>query len=149
MDKKTMIDAIYEKIADKTLNRGCMFLTHHKWSNMDWTNYDQYCKWYISENEFDDEDGYQLSHDCGLWWSTLSTRHKSILIWHPISLARLINYISKNKHWFQISYYARVCIECSWWPLINWECAKEDWTDAILDDQSDETIETIYNLLCN
>ena len=118
MDRKNMIDAIYDKIADKKISIWCKYLF--------WWDVFQICSHII--RNFSD-------------WSRL--------IWQPISLARILPYLwEKSAKNYLTSYETTwmAKVETEYDDSFEWILIK-DWTDAMLDDQSDNTIKTIYDLL--
>jgi hypothetical protein len=73
------------------------------------------------------------------------------IIWLPINLSRLLSalinlYKDNSDFWFiekvivrrQWLYFKKVC---------NWKLIKENWQEAILEDQEEETINVLFDLL--
>lgn len=125
IDRQSMIDKIYEKIADKTLSFWCIIF--HK-KNVD-CEYDRYWK-----RTWDDTA-----------WNTRNL-YVDEIIWHPISLARVLSALIWIVwiHWSIIVKY-----DINWWwrDICPRKLLTDSWNDAILDDQSDETIRAILWLL--
>jgi hypothetical protein len=140
MDRQSMLDKIYEKIADKTLSFWCKLIRHTN----DWLTKKYYILWpwrsakrWISsipfwsmDLEFDEN---MISKSSWDWYE---------IIWHPVSLARVL-----SELWDRYRY--------QWWEILDWYdncvCTRKLLTDsgeeAMLDDQSDETIRAILSLL--
>lgn len=118
MDRQQMIDIIYEKIADKTLNEWCKLLVN------DWS-------WFYEKIISWPDDNINSCIDVKV-------------LWHRVSLARVLSALGK---WFQYYYW---CIMETWTE--SWVCFKrklltDSWSDAYLEDQSDDTVKAIHDLL--
>lgn len=135
-----MLDAIYEKYADKTLSFWCIVFTKERW---------KYVKHkvllYTRKTNWDFDvvcDGYEL-YDLMQW----------NIIWHPITLARVLSVLdTSRKNWHIETHQYKdwsflIFTDKSNMPVCGRKLLNENWSDATLDDQSDETIQAIYNIL--
>lgn len=68
------------------------------------------------------------------------------VIWHPISLSRVLSALG-HWYWYDFSNQMIMFMKDSFIDGIYWYLLKEDKSDAMLDDQSDETIEALHKLL--
>ncbi len=129
MTTEKMLQDIQEKIWDKTLGFWCLIEVwwEHKdictWKCWDthifWNNYRTIDKWWISE-----------------------------IIWHPISLSRVLSALGDE---YPCSYQ----VDMWYIDILDEKLSKiprklltEDWSDAMLSDQSPETIKAIREIVC-
>ena len=142
MTTQQKIEAIQENIADKTLSPWCRYkiswwdfeiLLSHDYE--DWLEFD------VRETETNEIIRVEYS----------ILRDKKIeVIWHPVSLARVLtalSYISAKVYLTQYEEGYKTKIETEEWDKFYRQLINEDKTDASLFDQSDETIEAIGKLL--
>lgn len=122
MDTQQMINKIYEKYADKTLSLWCLYISEitKKTEVYDWTIWNNYIR---------------------------------AIIWHPITLARVLSVLdTSRKNWHIETHQYKdwsflIFTDKSNMPVCGRKLLNENWSDATLDDQSDETIQAIYNIL--
>jgi len=135
MTTQQMIEAIQEKIADKTLSLWCEVV-------------------YLTEN-FPPSHWSVINNMKKVYWldgSKLTTENNEsvVIIWHPVSLARVLNALDYKYKLIPLhnngeySYYIDTGAENS----IKRKLTSEDWSDAMLQDQEEETIEALYNIIC-
>lgn len=144
MDRKNMIDAIYKKIADKTLLFWCIVWRYESEYDKELT-----IGTYISDYV---QDEYTWKYRIKLFnWNIvkMDAEYEYDIIWHPISLARILHHLWEKsaKNYltsYETTWMAKISTEYD--DSFEWILIK-DWTDAMLDDQSDNTIKTIYDLL--
>lgn len=73
--------------------------------------------------------------------------------YYPISLSRVLSVLdTSRKNWHIETHQYKdwsflIFTEKSNMPVCGRKLLNENWSDAILDDQSDETIQAIYNIL--
>lgn len=83
------------------------------------------------------------------WW--VCNRDNYVIIWLPPTLSRVAAALSNTWCWYSISDWSIMTTDW-WWRtreyVCDWELLNEDWSDATLFDQSEETQDAIYNLLC-
>lgn len=122
MTKQERIDAIYEKIADKTLSFGC--LLDHGFSESRLYRYTYLWQWYAWHEQMmfnRDNESYE-------YYPSLK------IIWHPVMIWDVLDYIQSKdilKDWI-------------WYILMYWKDKRKP-----IEDQPIECIEYIYNLLPN
>lgn len=138
MNKQQMLDAIYDKIADKRISMWCKICRYHwiidtvlslidYWQRIELIVYSWINKNIVNLNP------------------TIWDIDKYNIIWHPIWLSRVLHYlwvyfIRYKKNWV-------ATVRSGDYETFEWILIK-DWNDAILDDQSEKTIQAIYNLIC-
>ena len=139
-----MLDKIYDKIADKTLSVWCK-ICRYVWI------YDTflYLVDYWSYTEY-----WVLSWKNGRFHKIKTTPvefWEYIIIWHPISLARVLNALG-DEYFFDNIILKKTDRDDDW-QIIDTDriCERklltDSWNDAKLDDQSDDTIRAILWLL--
>ena len=143
MDRQRMIEEIQDKIADKTLSYWLVF-KYQEERNDDLLHF---CCIY---DDFGDRKSISYMSRGGLCHDDYLDEVQSsmVLIWHPVSLPRVLSALG-DEH-----YYDHWEILC-WETEKRWEAfdvcprklLKEDWSDAYLQDQSDETIQALHSLL--
>lgn len=143
MNKQQMIEEIQEKIADKTLSFGCNILWDWKLKWMVTKIYPEKVHEVIWNVEFKDWVCRRLQP-----WANYK------VIWHPVSLSRVLSKLDDcyiyYKWYITTSRYSSI-EENSQDLVLEEVCPrkllKEDWSDAYLQDQSDETIQALHPLL--
>ena len=149
MDRQKIIKEIYAKIADKTLSFWCNIIRIN-WIEETVVKFD--VKW--------DWSFYLVtlcsSNNTHYWVSlSLSDIENIIIIWHPITLTYVLYHLWRNyiyesweiveqKNIWSIDEYDNI-FRC------DWVLTKKTnyWNrDAMLDDQSDETIKAIREIIC-
>ena len=143
MNTQEMIQEIQEKIADKTLSFGCELLRQ---SN-DWYKNSYYILWPWSHSRWRISSIPFWSMDIEFDWDMISKSSWDWYenIWHPVSLSRVLSALGDEYsydrwiEWYHSQYDA--------WRICDRELLKEDWSDAHLQDQSDETIQALHGLL--
>lgn len=86
MTREQMIEAIYEKVADKTLSFGCYVknLTHHKYNKA------IYCyKWWQKEHFVYQRDNWEIDK----WWAWYFDFE---IIWHSVMFWDFISYLDET-----------------------------------------------------
>ena len=158
MTTQQMIEAIQEKIADKTPSKWCMI------------RFDDWQRWQITQAQMlrasteekncwmKDEMEYLLCYftSSGTFKKIYREENIDKIIWHPVSLARVLNALGDTywydwHRWWIVHYelwhnsldYTQSFDYWIWRNLRN-----EDWSDCMLDSQSEETIEALYNIIC-
>jgi len=117
-----MLQEIQDKIANKTLSEWCRYI-----SKLNWKVYTYKWEW---------EDNYP-------YWAGLARDWDETILWHPISLSRVL---SELWEWFW-------CIDGFIWNmkkpinLCKRKLITDTLSDAMLDDQSEHTIEVLHKLL--
>lgn len=138
MTTQQMIEAIQEKIGDKTISNWCMAF-------INWELYQYYNNWFTlitdKSNKF--------------WYiSDIEYIKKEEIIWHPVSLARVLNALGEEHcYWSEWIYKFDQVISAfvPEWAMIevcNRNLLNKDWSDCMLQDQEEETIEALYNIIC-
>lgn len=142
MNAQQMLDAIYEKYADKTLSFWCLILS----DRFEWI-----CPFvYISDHRIYEDLCYiMISHDN--YATPLCAKDNIVeIIWHPISLTRVLSVLG-DTYFFDKHIFQKIERDDDWLInssyMFNRKLLNDDWRDLILDDQSDETIQAIYNIL--
>lgn len=136
MERKEMIQAIYEKVADKTLSFGCMIKIWN--SNVSyivlWNPYKNNDDlWYWVHKE-------PVYWEC-LYWDISSHRNDIEIIWHKVMLWDFLDYIEKIKDKKQLEsteYYA--------W-LYDYICIKWEHKRKPIEEQSNECIKYVFDLI--
>ena len=117
------LQEIQDKIGDKTLSLWCIF--YHKPSKEKWI-YD----WLRYEIK-------NLSSNINI-------------LWHPVTLSRVI--INLQKHIFETReikvFHWNLFTNKENQPLFVWELKNANWSEAMLSDQSPETIKAIWEIVC-
>ena len=147
-----MIQEIQEKIADKTLSFGCLYRVLDK----DQTIYPNEYTW------FDNDGNLWYTHkDYGLYDNednnTMVNKEDYVVIWHPVSLSRVLSALGDDYYYRDdickvevLSLYDEnneLYDEPFDYYVCKRQLLKEDWSDAYLQDQSDETIQELHGLL--
>ena len=148
MNTQEMIQEIQEKIADKTLSFGCELLRQ---SN-DWYKNSYYILWPWSHSRWRISSIPFWSMDIEFDWDMISKSSWDWYenIWHPVSLSRVLSALGIHYGFYQSEWYSIIYhLECQLipWEYISRKLLKEDWSDAHLQDQSDETIQALHGLL--
>ena len=137
MDRQLMLQEIQEKIADKTLSFWCNIIRIN-WIEETVVKFDAKWDW-----------SFYLVTLCSSvnthYWVSLSLSdvENIIIIWHPISLSRVLSALG-HWYWYDFSNQMIMFMKDSFIDGIYWYLLKEDKSDAMLDDQSDETIEALH-----
>lgn len=85
--------------------------------------------------------------DVWYWEHTYSVNKWEYQEWYyPISLSRVLSALG-HWYWYDFSNQMIMFMKDSFIDGIYWYLLKEDKSDAMLDDQSDETIEALHKLL--
>jgi len=166
MNKKEMINAIYEKIADKKLTFGCKI--KFKRPNTFFHNmyYDWYLTWWskIIEYKYSKDAQFKnFSHRLWeweewvlklpdwsfihrkreyeyvwLWWINYRWAYREMIIWHPVMIWDILDYVDDLliPDW---EFLIKVNVNSI---LKLWKYKRKS-----IEEQSDECIEYIYNLI--
>lgn len=139
MNKLEKIDAIYDKIADKTLSFGCILKTR-LWWNVRYTGekyysnsmYGSYIKW---NEEYNDHWIAIVIAD----WSQLII---SAIIWHPVMIWDVLDWIEEKYP--LIGDYESIHDKLLWHDSKSRE---RDEKRKPIEDQSDECVAFVYSLI--
>lgn len=93
LTRQQKIDAIYEKIADKTLSFGCKLILKK--------DLDYFWKSWIVINNFNWEDALISYWDWQIKDIDLESDIEEI-IWHPVMIWDILDYIDKNCFYYQV-----------------------------------------------
>jgi len=156
MDRQQMLQEIYDEIANKTLSFWCKY-KEVDWDDMSNWNYATYWEHRIVTDTIYDfetqthkieeyifDEKWQQNND----W-TNKKEWTRVIIWHPISLSRVVSALWRDYEIWPWTVKWHIAI----WDWINKKliCSRklinEDWSDAMLEDQSDQTIYSLYNLI--
>lgn len=133
------LQEIQDKIANKTLSEWCRYI-----SKLNWKVYTYKWEW---------EDNYP-------YWAGLARDWDETILWHPISLSRVLSDLGKEyrvqRSEERIDYALKMWLvkkDAIWstdWDTINvsWKFHNEDNSDCMLSDQSPETIKAIWEIVC-
>lgn len=132
MDKQQMLTKIYEVIADKILSFGCKVImrdTDIKYGTNiccpDWLAY---------------------YHNDGRWWFEFDKSKLVEIIWHPVMLGDVLDWIEKNKmEWANRDHLEEEKYE--FWDMLNYLCAMRWTKNQPIDNQSEDCIKYVYDLL--
>ena len=132
MTTQQVIEEIQEKIADKTLSFGCRIgLDGYEDSIVLDVDYDLY----LIENK-----GRCID----------KIHSDSYIIWHPVSLSRVLSalsFVSAKTYLTQYEENYKTKVETEEWDKLYRKLFNEDWSDAYLQDQPDETIQALHTLI--
>jgi len=142
MTKQEMINAIYEKIANKELSFGCLFINPNNWDYSD-------CQRKIFTREYDWHIYYKTSY--GSTWEDVQDRNyftsTGKIIWHLVMIWDVLEYWD-----WKYSYPQHPDVICP--PHDTSYSSPEDiilelWKKKRLpiESQQEECIEYIYNLI--
>lgn len=156
-DRESMLSEIKEKIVDKTLSFWCQLDVNLRWDNDWWPR--KFGTVIVDEEH---KNGgivlYRTRHPLYQITSDRVEYKKNIwelkIIWHKVILSRVLSALGEFYDYRRgyISFVEYI-IDVDW-KRENWEdniCERkllnEDLSDAMLDDQSDETIEKLHEIL--
>ncbi len=127
------LQEIQDKIGDRSLSTWCIVFNkewgqHKKHKVLSYTmktnwEFDVVCDWY---------ELYDL-----LEWN---------IIWHPISLSRVLSALGE-KYWY-VNWVVWIINSHNKEDSVDRKLLTEDWGDAMLDNQSPETIKAIWEIVC-
>ena len=128
MTREEKIVAIYQEMANKELNLGCMVRSN----NWTYTIIDKQNVWFLDSYKGKDWD----IHNTIVIEDRVNSRCYSIeeIIWHSVMLGTIFEWYSKSR-WFINSQFVMELID------------KWTWYDESIDEQSDECIDFIYSLI--
>jgi len=162
MTTQQMIEEIQEKIADKTLSMGCVFEVW--WEIHVYTTGSTYT---ITQDMLDKypDISNKLWDVVDICVANLQNYYRNKwlptelkIIWHPVSLSRVLSALGDKIvddwwWWRALAFWDEAIYDTSH-SWLNWDdkvcdrkLLKEDWSDAYLQDQSDETIQALHGLL--
>lgn len=134
MNKQEMIEAIYDKIADKTLSEWCNIINNRikskKKSKIVRIKY-----WWIS---FISCDSHSIYKEKMIWFDKY---HK--IIWHPVMTWDVLDYLYNNSSICSSKLYGEVL------DRIVWRTTSDLWEDKRkpIENQSKECIIYVFNLI--
>ena len=124
MTREEKIQAIYEKIADKTLSFGCKYIWKTSW-------WDTYTREYILWNEIIKwGNNYLYSYENNRVINIIST------IWHPVMIWDYLDWQEDNYEIIEKLNESDLTIIWLW-----------TWKRKPIEEQSEECIDYIYNLI--
>jgi len=133
MNKEEMINVIYEKVANKELIMGCKMYSQIAWKNFI----------LVDKNKFIINVGYVEK--------ILELNWQEEIIWHPVLIWDILDYIDKNAELFakakHINWGIEVDLKAREWYVI-WLYNYFIWRHRlIIEKQTEECIKYIYNLI--
>ncbi len=158
MDKQQMLTKIYEIIADKTLSPWCRIL-RKKYREVNWVKGAEPREGFIGQRFVS-----QKTVGFGVFYSDTWTyavtefadyilndrfddwELKFEIIWHPVMIGDVLDWIEKNKmEWANRDHLEEEKYE--FWDMLNYLCAMRWTKNQPIDNQSGDCIKYVYDLL--
>jgi len=147
VDRQSMLDAVYEKIAYKEETNWCIYRFNKDYFFRNWSGVN---KWHLAILIKRD---MKYEHTFLIPWfrDAPLLPHKIFLdldkIWHPISLERVLSELGIDYFYNRwCIYYIETYIDYAE-EICERKLLTDSWSDAFLDDQSDDTIRVILTLI--